>query len=111
MSEAGHSDEQIEEYEAKQKVRWLRYREQSRLGMTEEQFATYYQDRWGIDHDCHCATDMLREDYNTLTECEYEVYLKVRDRLEDVLVQMQALENTADMLRMQVVELGGSPRV
>lgn len=107
---AGHSEEDIDAYEQKQKARYEKLLTAARRGLSPERFATYHLDRWDIEHECHCAADVLNDEYTAITDCEYEVFEKVKERLELALVDSLATEDVLDQLRMQVVELGGTPR-
>lgn len=105
----GYSDEDIERMEENRKARYDTIRERRMAGLSEEEFERYYIDRFEIDHVCHCAEDEFLGDVIMLMRCQGETYLKVRDKLPEVMEERDVLRQQVDQLRLQIASLGAEP--
>jgi hypothetical protein len=109
--ESGLTEEDIAEFEERRKREYLELKETAMSGMDLEEFEGYYRNRYGIDHTCTCAEDIFLKRLVSGPRCHHVMRIKMRDRLEEVLVEKDTLAEQVDMLRMQVAELGAEPRV
>lgn len=105
----GYTDEQIEFMEANRKDRYEMIRERRMAGLSEDDFLNYYKDRFELDHVCHCAEDEFLGDVIGLMRCQAETYVKMRDKLPQVMEERDVLRDTVDQLRIQVASLGAEP--
>ena len=109
--ESGLTEEDIAEFEERRKREYLELKETAMSGMDLEEFEGYYRNRYGIDHTCTCAEDIFLKRLVSGPRCHHVMRIKMRDRLEEVLVEKDTLAEQVDILRMQVAELGAEPRV
>lgn len=99
--EAGYTEAQVEAVIATRKANFEALKAASMHGLTEEEFATYYQDRYGIDHQCRCAEDKFTGNTMAITKCSGEFHNMLVDAYQELLIER-------DALRAQVEELGGT---
>ena len=107
----GYTDEDIETMEENRKERYFAIKERRMAGLSLEDFESYYQDRFEIDHVCHCAEDEFLGDAVMIMRCQAETYVKIRAKLPEVMEERDILRQQVDQLRLQVVSLGAEPSV
>lgn len=108
----GMSKEDIEALEEKRREKYERMKAKSleRADLTEDALETYFDDRYGFHHACHCFDDQFTGDgMVTTTMCEIEVKAKALDHLEEVNLERDTLAEAVADLRRQVTELGEEP--
>lgn len=106
-----YTEEQVQALVAARKANYNAFRVavlEAHGGVSEEEFATYYQDRFGIEHTCKCADDHFLNRYTRSTDCTADLHNKLLEKLEEVLPERDYLAAEVARLRQRVIELGGS---
>ena len=107
----GMGKEEIEALEEKRREKYeaMKARALEASDISEDELETYFDDRYGFHHTCHCFDDQFAGNMVTTTRCEIEVKAKALDYLETVNLERDTLAEAVEDLRRQVTELGEEP--
>lgn len=97
-------EEAIEALEEKRREEYEEAHEAAldRLGITDEEFQSYFEDKYGFEHVCHCLEDQMRGNMVVSSVCELETKAKA-------LAHIEKLNIIIDELREQITDLGEEP--
>jgi hypothetical protein len=70
-----------------------------------------FVEMYGFEHNCHCASDWVEGRTGLVAECYTELCDDALTQCHTFKGKIAELERTASVLRVQVGELGGEPRV
>lgn len=109
--EMGLDEAGIEALEARREKEYKTARAKSleEMGMTEEEMDSFFHERYGIDHECHCLEDRYTGQMLVGTLCEIEIKEKALDKVEELLMDLVIQDEKLDALRRQLIELGKEP--
>ena len=109
--DAGLDEAGIEELEARRRKEYENARAKSleEMGMTQDEMDSYFPDKYGIDHECHCLEDRFTGQMLVGTLCEIEIKEKALDKVDDLNMELVILEEKYDALRRQLISIGEEP--
>ena len=111
VEEAGLDDAAIEELESRRRKEYetLRAKSLAEMGMSQEEMDSFFPDKYGIDHECHCLEDRYTGQMLVGTLCEIEIKEKALDKVEDLTYELVIAAENIDALRRQLISLGEEP--
>lgn len=70
-----------------------------------------FEEMYGFTHDCHCAADWMEGRTGLISECYTELCDDALTQCHRFKGEIAGLQRSLGLLRAQVAELGGEPRV
>lgn len=70
-----------------------------------------FEELYGFPHDCRCVQDWEEGNCGVVSNCFMQLSDDALDQCHHYKGKVAELERTAGILRTQVAELGGEPRV
>lgn len=102
----GMDEEAIEALEESRREEYEEAHEAAleRLGLTQDEYDSYFEDKYGFEHVCHCLEDQMAGNMVLTSVCELETKAKALEHIEKLNI-------IVDELREQITDLGEEPTV
>lgn len=103
--EVGYTQAQVDAVIQARKANYEAIKEDVQGTMSDAEFATYYSDRYGIDHVCRCAEDKFTGNYVRVPECMLHFHEAIVDKVEALLPERDMLRLEVEKLENEIIEL------